>query len=101
MRTWAKLVTLLAVLAFCMPAQGEILVYAKTLNCWWADFIEPAEDPNYWDCDTENIKGFLILDVVYDANDEIDYIEKELEKALLSYSQRQRRFGGLTSKVTE
>ena len=30
-----------------------------------------------------------------------DFDEKELEKALLSYSQRQRRFGGLMSKVTE
>ncbi len=62
MKTLAKLVMLLAVLSTCMPAQGEILIYAKTLKCFEATEIAP----DYWDVYDGSRKGFLILDVEYD-----------------------------------
>jgi len=64
MRTLAKLVMLLAVLAICMPAYGQgeidILIYAKTMDCWeaWWD--------GDWDTDEDKITGFLVLEVLYD-----------------------------------
>ena len=59
MKTLVKLVMLLAVLAICMPAQGEILIYSKLYRCW-----EAWEDDG-WNVDEETQKGFLVLDVEY------------------------------------
>ena len=65
MRTSVKLVMLLAVLVICMPAQGEILIYSKVMNCFEA--TEMFTD--VWDVYDGVRKGFLIIDVEYDQNE--------------------------------
>jgi hypothetical protein len=72
MKTLVKLVMLLAVLAICMPAQGEILIYSKLYRCWEA--WEVFDDGVDWEIDEWVQKGFLVLWVEYDENDEIDEI---------------------------
>ena len=68
MKTMLKLVMLLAVLAICMPAQGEILIYSKAYHCWEAWQILD------WNTDEWTQRGYLVLDVSYDENGEIDAI---------------------------
>ena len=70
MKTMVKLVMLLAVLAICMPAHGEILVYSKLYNCWWAESLDLAT----WDVEEWTQRGFLTLNVDYDPNGEINDI---------------------------
>jgi hypothetical protein len=65
MKTMGKLVMLLAVLAICMPAQGEILIYSKQYNCWWA----ASADLAVWNMQSWTQKGFLVLDVEYDSGE--------------------------------
>lgn len=72
MKTVAKLVMLLAVLAICMPAQGEILIYRKTVT------YEGAEYNGIDDLYRETIRGFLILDVEYDG-DEIVAVDDAIQ----------------------
>ena len=75
MKKLAKLVMLLAVLAFCLPADGEILIFNKTVKCWWADAQRIVDGVDWtWQVGDERITGYLILDVEYDENGEIDYI---------------------------
>jgi hypothetical protein len=75
MKTLAKFVMLLVVLAFCLPADGEILIYTKTMKCFGAEGYTVDGDPWVWDwVGDERVTGFLILDVVYDGNDLV-YIE--------------------------
>ena len=80
MKTMVKLIMLLAVLSICMPAQGEILIYSKLYQCWWA----ASGDFENWNMDSWTQKGFLVLDVDYDPNgepNEINYAEQvEYEK---------------------
>jgi len=68
-KTLAKLIMLLAVLAICMPAYGqgdlEILIYAQTHNCWEAWEVE--DNGFDWRINKEHITGFLVLMVVYDS----------------------------------
>jgi hypothetical protein len=45
-----------------MPAQGEILIYTKSMNC----FEAMETDPGIWDVYDGSRKGFLIIDVEYD-----------------------------------
>ena len=64
MKALVKLVMLLAVLAICMPAYGQevdILIYAKTMDCWaaWYD--------GDWGGDEEHITGYLVLAVGYNS----------------------------------
>jgi hypothetical protein len=66
MKTMVKLAMLLAVLAICMPAQGEILIYSKLYNCWDAASL----DGLVWDVDEWTQRGFLTLNVDYDPNGE-------------------------------
>jgi hypothetical protein len=61
MKTMVKLVMLLAVLAMCMPAQGEILIFSKLYNCWWADSLDLVN----WDVEEWTQRGFLVVDVDY------------------------------------
>ena len=67
MKTMVKLVMLLAVLAICMPAQGEILVYSKLYNCWAAQ--EVLDDGVDWNVDEWTQRGFLTLNVIYDGDE--------------------------------
>ena len=76
MKTMAKFVMLLALLAFCLPADGEILIFTKTLRCFEVDGERELDngDEWLWDAGDERITGYLILEVEYDENGEIDYI---------------------------
>jgi hypothetical protein len=65
MRTSAKLVMLLAVLAIYMPVRGEILIYSKTMNCFEATETVSGQ----WYVYDGLRKGFLILDVEYDQGE--------------------------------
>ena len=63
---------LLAVLAFCLPADGEILIYRKTMKCFEADGEVVIDSPDWtWDAGDERVTGYLILEVEYDENGEI------------------------------
>jgi hypothetical protein len=49
MKTLIRLITLLVVLAICLPTQADILIYSKTVKCWVA---EDTGDED-WDINTE------------------------------------------------
>jgi len=72
MKMFAKLVMLLVVLAFCLPADGEILIFNKTMRGFFAEgeLSDPndIESPLDWDAGEETLSGYLILEVEYDAN---------------------------------
>ena len=75
MKTLAKFVMLLVVLAFCLPADGEILIFTKTGKCFEADGERELDDGEWlWGVWEERLTGYLILEVEYDENGEIDYI---------------------------
>ncbi len=61
MKTWAKLIVLSIILAACLPAHGEVLIYTKTIKCWNAG--EVGDDS--WDIDEVTMRGYLVLDVNY------------------------------------
>jgi hypothetical protein len=48
-----------------VPAQGEILIYTKSMNCFEAMETEPG----IWNIYDGSRKGFLILDVEYDLGE--------------------------------
>ena len=77
MRTLVKLIVLLALLAICMPAQGEILVYSKVYHCWGAEEI--IDDGVDWDIWDYTQRGFLVLDVVFDEFGEVVGIEEAVQ----------------------
>jgi hypothetical protein len=77
MKSLMKLVVLLAVLAFCVPAQGEILVYSKLYNCW------EAWEGLGWNVEEWTQKGFLVLDVDFqngEPNEILQADQIEFEK---------------------
>lgn len=73
MKTLVKLVILLAVLAICMPVEGEILIYKKTVKCWDAIEDEP------WDVEEFTIRGYLVLDVNHVNGDVIVEASAQVE----------------------
>ena len=52
----------------CVPAHSEILVYNKTIKYWEA--VEGTD----WNVTSETIRGFLVLDVVYNEDGTINDI---------------------------
>jgi hypothetical protein len=71
-----KLVILLVVVAFCLPAGAQdlnngILVYRKTMKCFEADGEREAEGEWLWETGEERVTGYLILDVSYDEDGQI------------------------------
>jgi hypothetical protein len=77
MNITSKSAIIFLLLAICMPARSEILIYKKTLKC-----LTASEDDELWDVEYEIEKGFLVFDVGYDPNgaitsihdvDQIDY----------------------------
>ena len=68
MKVLIKLVFFVAIMAFCFPVQGEILVYSKSLKCW------TAAEGDEWSITNQSIRGFLVLEVTYDENGDIDGI---------------------------
>jgi hypothetical protein len=89
MRVVTKLVILLAVLAICMPAQGEILVYSKLYDCWGAS----SPDMLVWDVDEWMQRGFLVLNVIYVDGDivevdgayQVEYVRDGRDKLYWDY----------------
>ena len=69
MKTFVKLVMLMAVLAICIPSQAAVLVYNKTIKCW-----EAEDGVDGWEVSQDTVRGYLILEVVYDVDGEIDEI---------------------------
>lgn len=69
MKTFVKLVMLSAVLAICVPAQAAVLVYNKTIKCW-----EAAEGIAEWEVSQDTVRGYLVLEVTYDENNQVDEI---------------------------
>lgn len=60
MKTLIKFIILLIVLGTCFPAQAEILIYSVTTKSWAAEDM----GSDNWDIYTDNINGFLILDMI-------------------------------------
>jgi hypothetical protein len=61
MKTLAKAVMLLAVLGFCLPSYGEILVYKFTQNgTYW------MQEGGEWRVDKGPWKGYMVVDLNYD-----------------------------------
>ncbi len=73
MKTIVKLVMLLAVLVICMPAQGDILIFNKSVKSQGAELTDDVNDVS--DVYTETNRGFLVLEVTYDANDQIESVD--------------------------
>jgi len=69
MKMLSKSAIVLAILAICLPVHGEILIYKKTMKCLMA-----SENDVLWDVDEEKDRGFLVLDVIYDANGAVSEI---------------------------
>ncbi len=65
MKMMTRFVMLLAIVTICLPAQADILVYAKTIKCWEAW----ETDPNVFNVDEYTVKGFLVLDLCFSAED--------------------------------
>ena len=68
MKMIVKLVMLLAVLVIYSPARAEIIVYQKTLKCW------AAEEGLEWTGTNETVRGFLVLEVTYDENGNLEEV---------------------------
>lgn len=64
MKVLAKLIMLLIVLAVCVPANADILIYKKTLQCWNA--YSPGV--GIWNVDKSRIRGYFILEVNYNPD---------------------------------
>ncbi len=84
MKTLTKLIMLLAVLAICMPAQGAVLVYKQTLQCWDANEAEIG-----WDVEDTRVRGYLVLEVIYDKDGSIASIPNA---TLIEYDRREKLF---------
>jgi hypothetical protein len=63
MKMLSKSAILLATLAICLPARGEILIYKMTVKCMTA-----SEYYDLWDVDEDIDRAYLVLDVRYDTN---------------------------------
>ena len=70
MKMMAKFVMLLAIVTICLPAQAEIVIYAKTIKCWEAW----EADPNVFNVDEYTVKGYLVLDVSFNLDGTVDEI---------------------------
>ena len=68
MKTMARLVMLLVIVTICLPAQGDILIYNKTVKWEGVEFGEPD------DVYRETNRGFLILEVTIE-NGEITSVD--------------------------
>lgn len=74
MKIMAKLIMLLVVLAFCMPAQADILIYNKSVKYEGVELGETTDD--LYRC---SYRGYLILEVTFDPNGEIDTIDEAVQ----------------------
>ena len=76
MKKLMKLVVLLVVLAFCLPAGAQevnngILIFTKTMKCFEAEGEREVEGDWLWEAGEERVTGYLILDVLYDEDGQI------------------------------
>lgn len=67
MKMATRLTMILAVLAICLPAHSEILIYRKTMTCFEVEGEEVLGNGPGWDWAmySGRPKGYLILDVNY------------------------------------
>ncbi len=71
MKMMTRFVMLLAIVTICLPAQADILVYAKTIKLWEAWESEPyVFNINDW-----TIKGYLVLDVSFNEDGTLEGIQ--------------------------
>lgn len=64
MKTLVKLMILLIVIAVCVPANADILVYKKKLKCWSAYYT--GDDT--WGVGNVRIRGYFVLEVNYNPD---------------------------------
>ena len=82
MKILAKLITVLIILAACTPVRGEILIYNKVSNGFKAEGLETPDpnDPNFtgfeWSAGEWTSRGYLLLDVEFDSNNQVANINK-------------------------
>lgn len=65
MKTLIKLSIVLVVLAVCVPAQGEILIYRKTIRGFDCNSLD-----DQWEAIERKDRGYLVLEVVYNYEEE-------------------------------
>ena len=75
MKTLVKLVVLLVVVTICLPVQGDILIYSKTVTWEGVDFGEGVGNDDFY---KETDRGFLILEVTYE-NGEIVSVDDAVQ----------------------
>ena len=76
MKKLTKLVVLLVVVAFCLPAGAQeantgILIYKMSLKCFEAEGDRPVDGEWVWQAEEEKRTGYLIVEVAYDPNGQI------------------------------
>ncbi len=74
MRILLKIGVLIILFVICIPAQGDILIYNKTVKCWNA-----TETDGEWTVESEKIRGYLVLEVTYDVNGVFETIEEAVQ----------------------
>lgn len=67
MKTLAKLAILVAVLAFCLPAYSEILIYEYSSN---GDYY--GRRNGVWEVEIEDDRGYLVIEVMYNTDGTIE-----------------------------
>lgn len=74
MKALVRFSILFILFAVCVPAQGDIVVYDKTVKCWNA-----TETDGEWTVENERLRGFLILEVTFDANGILESIDDSVQ----------------------
>lgn len=102
MNTIVRLTIFLIVLVTCIPAQGEVLIYKKTLKLWNAS--EYGDDS--WDIDNMRIRGYLVLDVNYtdmsiNEGVQLEYWKSGRNKFLIEYDHEFTFKKIINGRVTE
>jgi hypothetical protein len=74
MKMATRLTMVLAVLAICLPADGEILIYSKTMTSFEVVGEEiPGNGPEWdWAMDSGRRTGYLVLDVDYEDGEIVE-----------------------------
>jgi hypothetical protein len=70
MKTLMKVLIVLIVLVFCVPANGEILIYQKTIRGFDCNSLD-----DQWEVNERRDRGYLILEIEYDSEGEEQTIE--------------------------
>lgn len=74
MKTISKCLLLLIVILVCPRAKGDILVYNQNLKYWYA-----GESGGEWTVATNRQRGYVVMDVTYDPNGNIETIDDAMQ----------------------